>query len=611
MSTYKEKVGTAVQSFDNDPDNPLVGQLWYNKTAAEFRYQEEAYGDAWSTQPGLNTGRRFLAASSVSGTTALAFGGEALPAPSIVANAESWDGSSWTEVSDLNTARRELAGGGSATSALAVGGGDRLGINESWNGSSWTEVADLNNARRQLGGTGSSNSSLMVFAGEDASTAHKTETETWNGSSWTEVGDLNTGRLMYNGAGTTTSALAFGGETPSVVANTESWNGTAWTDVADLNTGRIEFMGRGTSSTSAIAAGGTTGTATTVTEIWNGTLWTEKADMALARRGVTGSGTATLGLAFGGEDPAGSTEEWNSGIAIGAWYTGNDLNTARNNLNGQNVGTQTAALVGGGNAPPRTTNTELYNGTSWSEVNNMNLARYGGAVVGTQTSCLFAGGSSGNPSPENSGFTREDKNELWNGYVWTESADLNSGRSDLGGAGASNTAAIVNGGKAPLINPPGGLLDRTESWNGSSWTEVADLNTAREHVATVGTQTAALGSGGQASPGPVGLVESWNGSAWTEVNDLNLARTQSGVCGIQTSALVFGGTPPNTTSVEEWNGTNWSNVDTLNTAAAGIGGAGTTTAGLAYGGFSTTTLGSTEEWSGTGLITKTLTTTED
>ena len=67
----------------------------------------------------------------------------------------------------------------------------------------------------------------------------------------------------------------------------------------------------------------------------------------------------------------------------------------------------------------------------------------------------------------------------------------------------------------------------------------------------------------------------------------------------------------NTTSVEEWNGTNWSNVDTLNTAAAGIGGAGTTTAGLAYGGFSTTTLGSTEEWSGTGLITKTLTTTED
>ena len=43
MATYKEKVGTAVQSFDNDPDNPVVGQLWYNKTAAEFRYVRRWY----------------------------------------------------------------------------------------------------------------------------------------------------------------------------------------------------------------------------------------------------------------------------------------------------------------------------------------------------------------------------------------------------------------------------------------------------------------------------------------------------------------------------------------------------------------------------------------
>jgi hypothetical protein len=40
-----------------------------------------------------------------------------------VANTESWNGTSWTEVNDLNTARRALAGSkDSSTSALAFGG---------------------------------------------------------------------------------------------------------------------------------------------------------------------------------------------------------------------------------------------------------------------------------------------------------------------------------------------------------------------------------------------------------------------------------------------------------------------------------------------------------
>ena len=68
---------------------------------------------------------------------------------------ESWDGSNWTEVNDLNTARRFLAGAGSTTAALGFGGyiGPNTAANESWNGSSWTEVSDLNTARNDLGGS--------------------------------------------------------------------------------------------------------------------------------------------------------------------------------------------------------------------------------------------------------------------------------------------------------------------------------------------------------------------------------------------------------------------------------------------------------------------------
>ena len=50
------------------------------------------------------------------------------------------------------------------------------------------------------------------------------------------------------------------------------------------------------------------------------------------------------------------------------------MNTARQGA--RSSGTQTAALVaGGGASPPYNAQTELYNGTAWAEVNDLNLAR--------------------------------------------------------------------------------------------------------------------------------------------------------------------------------------------------------------------------------------------
>ena len=63
--------------------------------------------------------------------------------------------------------------------------------------------------------------------------------------------------------------------------------------------------------------------------------------------------------------------------------------------------------------------------------------------------------------------------------------------------------------------------------DGSSWTEVNDLNQARDEAGSNGTQTSALAM--------VVLIQehfayrsSWNGTNWTEVNDLNTARTRTG-----------------------------------------------------------------------------------
>jgi hypothetical protein len=71
------------------------------------------------------------------------------------------------------------------------------------------------------------------------------------------------------------------------------------------------------------------------------------------------------------------------------------LNTARNGLGG--AGTQTAALVFGGNISPYTGATELWNGTSWtSSSNGLATARAYLAGCGSQTSALAFGGLPGN-----------------------------------------------------------------------------------------------------------------------------------------------------------------------------------------------------------------------
>ena len=95
----------------------------------------------------------------------------------------------------------------------------------------------------------------------------------------------------------------------------------------------------------------------------------------------------------------------------------------------------------------------------------------------------------------------------------------------------------------------------TELWNGSSWTEVNNLNVAGAAVKGIGTQTSALAVGrGEAPPSPNGIVEQWDGTSWTEVADLNTSRASGATSGSTAAGLYFAGSvPPSTTATEEWN----------------------------------------------------------
>ena len=86
-----------------------------------------------------------------------------------------------------------------------------------------------------------------------------------------------------------------------------------------------------------------------------------------------------------------------------------------------------------------------------------------------------------------------------------------------------------------------GNKDVAEIYDGSSWTEVNDLNTARAYQSGLGTTTAGLVFGGIRSDAQCALSEEWNGTGWTEGVDLGTVKYRTGTYGAQTAGFAATG----------------------------------------------------------------------
>ena len=88
------------------------------------------------------------------------------------------------------------------------------------------------------------------------------------------------------------------------------------------------------------------------------------------------------------------------------------------------------------------------------------------------------------------------------GATWASGGALNLGRSGLGGAGIQTAVAAFGGYNSAV-------KDETEQYDGSSWTEVADLSAAREGLAKGAGASgySCLAAGVDGSPNTI--VEEW------------------------------------------------------------------------------------------------------
>ena len=266
MTTYKGIKGFSIQTVAGDPANLETGMIWYDSVARKVQGAKLSAA-AWASSNNVNTARTFHDGAGTQ-TAGLIFAGRP-PESTLGTLAETYDGSSWTEVGDLNAARYDVSVFGTSTAAIGAGGDPYPGAStnvEIWNGSSWTETTELNTGRGEgaKGAAGTVSTAGLVFGGPP------NVVEVWNGSAWTESAEQNTAKQGNCGFGSSTAALSAGGSAGGNQAIVEEWDGSSWTEVADLNTARGFAAGDGTTSAAFIAAGGPGSSKSNATEEWTG-----------------------------------------------------------------------------------------------------------------------------------------------------------------------------------------------------------------------------------------------------------------------------------------------------------------------------------------------------
>ena len=253
-----------------------------------------------------------------------------------------------------------------------------------------------------------------------------------------------------------------------------------------------------------------------------------------------GFGTATTAIVVGGIGVPGyaaqtSVEEYNGT----GWteITGMPVGTA----DASSIGTPTAGMTVAGNSPGVSNKTQLWNGASWTLGNTLPWTAERVGSTGTQTAALAAGGYGGAP-----GYT--DNSAEWNGTSWTLGNALPENASNLSMSG-TQTAGIACGGYISAVNP--GI--KTYDYDGTNWSvNPATMSTTRGEsgYSTLGTNTDTMVVGGAPSSATK-ATEKFNGTSWTEIADLGTGRSSMGSAGTTANMIVACGSP-NTTAAEEW-----------------------------------------------------------
>lgn len=256
-----------------------------------------------------------------------------------------------------------------------------------------------------------------------------------------------------------------------------------------------------------------------------------------ATGGMVGFGTQSAAVLAGGTipvpapaniDPIVTVQEYDGT----SWSSANSMSQKRSVFGA--AGPQTASAVYGGrisgNPATYTADTEEYDGTNWTGGGAMGATRYYMGAAGTQTAAFAIGGLQGGP-------TSKTDTQIYNGSSWTAAPDLPTGIHAGRGSGTTGATLVAS------AAPPAPKTISME-YNGSSWSTGNPTNADKAYrgCSSLGTQSSSLLWGGEPFSG---ATEFYDGTNWsTEGATLGLARAATGGGGTGTTGLAISGESP-------------------------------------------------------------------
>ncbi len=159
-----------------------------------------------------------------------------------------WDGSTWTDVTPVNSppARAFAPMVYDSTNGNVVlfgGNGDSGHLNDTWiwDGTTWTEAVPVNSPPtrdRAVMADDSTNGNVVLFGGLDDTASPMGDTWTWDGTNWTDAApatspSARSDASMTEDSSASNNVVLFGGQDAGgIVGDTWTWDGTTWTDAA-------------------------------------------------------------------------------------------------------------------------------------------------------------------------------------------------------------------------------------------------------------------------------------------------------------------------------------------------------------------------------------------
>ena len=292
-------------------------------------------------------------------------------------------------------------------------------------------------------------------------------------------------------------------------------------------------------------------------------------------------------------------------LGSAAWSGGTTIPYGATGWSSNGTGRSSAWAISGYGSHPRTGGDNgargkdfiKFDGSSWSNGPDYPYYNSGTMAVGTQSAAL-GGGGHGNPAgpntPVHPSYSATTVSYEFDGSAWGSSANLNFGASSMGqqhGHGTQTDALMTNGWTSPTGT------SASQSYDGSSWSAGATAPTSAAFVCSAGPTNDYLvfsGSYGSASA-------EFNGTSYSAGGTLTSSRPECNRIGTaygpgNTGVMAVGGDYPTlTNSCELYNGTSWSaDIPLANSPfygpstgpgrGAGNTGAGDSAGGLVMGG---------------------------